>query len=407
MKSLFRKLLKVWKLLVLFLLILLTYSYAMFQGGFVSWFLFYSFLPFALFALMVAIYPLKSYTAERKFLKNEYNAGESLKVTVLIRRKSTFPLLFIVVEDCLNGKLQNSQKGLSKGKTILFPGLKKEMVWEYEIDTLPRGEHLLQAIRIKTGDLLGLYEKEKFISVEDKIIVYPSFEDIIYRPYENQYEQGMTSSRERVQRDTSMAIGIREYQPGDRFSWINWKASAKRNEIMTKEFEQRQSHDVFLLLDCSPNNRFEAMVSFTASLTRAILRKGAQVGFLACADERMAIPISGGENQQLLIFYQLAKINDESSVSFDRVIKTESTAWMQSSILMLITSQLSSQLIDTAGILTSNRRAVTIFLVKNEKESLTKGELALKAAANARGLRIVLVQDGHFAAAFRSEVAVR
>ncbi|MEH7748493.1 DUF58 domain-containing protein, partial [Neobacillus drentensis] len=26
-----------------------------------------------------------------------------------------------------------------------------------------------------------------------------------------------------------MATGVRDYQPGDRFSWINWKASAKRN----------------------------------------------------------------------------------------------------------------------------------------------------------------------------------
>lgn len=379
----------------------------MFQGGFVSWFLFYSFLPFGLFALTVAFYPLRSYTAERTFLKNEYNAGESLKVHILIRRKSVFPLLFLVVEDCFNEKLQQTQKRFSEGKTILFPGFQKEMAWDYEIASLPRGEHVFQAIRIKTGDPLGLYEKEKLIPVQDKIIVYPSFEEMFYRPHESQYDQGMTASKDRVQRDTSMAIGIREYQPGDRFSWINWKATAKRNDIMTKEFEQRQSHDVLVLLDCTPSSRFEAIVSFSASLTRAILRKGAQVGFLACGDERVAIPVSGGENQQLLIFYQLAKIRDNSSVAFERVVKTESKTWMQSNMLMLITAQLSSQLIDAAGLLTSNKRAVTIFLLKNEKESLSQGEIALKAAANARGLRIELVQVGHFSAAFRSEVAIR
>ena len=379
----------------------------MFQGGFVSWFLFYSFLPFALLALVIAVYPLSSYTAERRLLKNEFNAGESLKVSIIIRRKFAFPSLFIVVEDCLNDKLQHSQKRFSERKTILFPGFQKEMTWDYEIDSLPRGEHFFQALRIKTGDPLGLYEKEKYISVQDKILVYPSFEEILYRPHESQFDQGMTASKERVQRDTSMVIGIREYQPGDRFSWINWKATAKRNEIMTKEFEQRQSHDVLVLLDCTANSRFEAIVSFSASLTRAVLRKGAQAGFLACTDERIAIPVSSGENQQQLIFYQLAKIRDNSSVAFEQVIKTESKTWMQCNILMLITAELSSQVIDAAGLLTSNKRSVTIFLVKNEKESLTKGELVLKAAANARGLRVVLVHAGHFAAAFRSEVAIR
>ena len=106
----------------------------------------------------------------------------------------------------------------------------------------------------------------------------------------------MTASRERVQRDTSMAVGVRDYQPGDRFSWINWKASAKRNEIMTKEFEQRQSHDVFVVMDCAPDKHFEAIVSFTASLLRAVLKKGAQTGLLTVSDERASFRIEGGES---------------------------------------------------------------------------------------------------------------
>jgi hypothetical protein len=41
MQKYLQKLKEVWKLMTLFILILLTFSYAMFQGGFVSWFLFY------------------------------------------------------------------------------------------------------------------------------------------------------------------------------------------------------------------------------------------------------------------------------------------------------------------------------------------------------------------------------
>ncbi|MFE8698515.1 DUF58 domain-containing protein [Cytobacillus sp. FJAT-53684] len=405
MNQLFSTTKKVWKLIVLFFLIVITFSYAMFQGGFVSWFLFYSFLPFALYALFLSFYPMNFVEVKRTFLKSEYNAGEPLKVTIVIRRKTAFPLFFLVMEDCVNGKLIFSQQR-NGSKALVVPGFQKEITWEYQVDKLPRGEHFLQSIRVKTGDLLGLIEKEKQIQIEDRIIVYPSYEELIYKTMENQYDQGMTASRERVQRDTSMAIGIREYQPGDRFSWINWKATAKRNDIMTKEFEQRQSHDVYILMDCSPDSRFEAVVSFSASIIKAILLKGAHVGFLSSAAERTAFPIRGGESQQQQLFYHLAKVKDNSSVSFDRVLEVENTHLMQSNNLMLITAKLTRILIEKAGRFTSKNGAVTIFLLKNEKESLSQSELTLKAAANARGVRVVLVHDGHFSAVF-SEVARR
>ena len=79
MKKYFQKFKEVWKLIILLLLILITFSYAMFQGGFVSWFLFYSFLPFALYALGLALYSIKDIKAERVYTKQEFNAGEKFK----------------------------------------------------------------------------------------------------------------------------------------------------------------------------------------------------------------------------------------------------------------------------------------------------------------------------------------
>lgn len=402
MKRFFSVIKKVWKLIVLFLLIAITFSYAMFQGGFVSWFLFYSFLPFALYALILAFYPMSHFEAERFFLKSEYNAGETLKVTITLTRKSAFPLFFLVLEDCISDPLFFSRQG-SQSKVLLIPGIRKEITWDYQVDKLPRGEHIFRNIHMKTGDLLGLIEKERQLHLEDKILVYPSYEEIIYKTMENQYDQGMTASKERVQRDTTMAIGIREYQPGDRFSWINWKATAKRNDIMTKEFEQRQSHDVYILMDCTPDNHFEAIVSFSASVIKAILLKGAHIGFLSSSSERMAFPVKGGESQQQQLFYHLAKVRDNSPVTFDRVLEMEHTLLLQSNNVMLITAQLTRGLIEKAGRFTLKNGAVTIFLLKHEKESLSQNELTLKAAANARGVRIVMVHDGHFSSVF-SEV---
>ncbi|MDR7080314.1 uncharacterized protein (DUF58 family) [Neobacillus niacini] len=405
MKKLWIPFKKVWKFVILLFLILLTFSYAMFQGGFVSWFLFYSFLPFALYCICLSFYSLKELEITRQIPKTDYNAGEPLKVMVNVKRNSRFPIFYFLIEDQMDETLMYSQQK-KNSKALVLPGFKKEFSYEYIIDELPRGEHKFHSFLVRTGDILGLVEKEKPHESESKIIVYPAYTELLYRPFETHFDQGMTASRERVQRDTTLAIGIRDYQPGDRFSWINWKATAKRNEIMTKEFEQRQSHDVFIVMDCAPDMHFEGIVSFTASLLRAVLKKGAQTGLLTISRERASFPIKGGENQLQQLFYHLARIEAKSPSSFDKVLETEGMFVQQTVSFLLVTAQLTKPLIEKAGFLGQRKGKITLFLIKGQQEAPSENERSLIALANARNIRVLMVHEGEFASAF-SEVKLR
>jgi uncharacterized protein (DUF58 family) len=405
MKKLWIPFKKVWKFILLLFLIILAFSYAMFQGGFVSWFLFYSFLPFAVYCVAISFYSLKEFEVTRVLSKSDYNAGEPLKVTVKIKRQRKFPLFYLLIEDTLDDPLKYASEH-QKAKALLLPGLKKEFSYEYIIDELPRGEHFFRSFTLRIGDPLGLFEKERKVPVDDKIIVYPAYSEFIYRPFENQYDQGLTASRERVQRDTTMVVGVRDYQPGDRFSWINWKATAKRNEIMTKEFEQRQSHDVFVVMDCVPDKRFEVLVSFTASLQRAILKKGAQTGLLTISKERASFPIRGGERHLQELFYHLAKIEAKCLTPLEKVLETDGLFIQHSVSFMLVTAQLTKQLVEKASFLGQRKGSITLFLIKGQKEAPAEGERSLIAIANARGVRVIMVHEGEFTAAF-SEVNLR
>ncbi|RDU34762.1 DUF58 domain-containing protein [Neobacillus piezotolerans] len=406
MKEKFRAINQIWKLVILILLIAIAFSYAMFQGGFVSWFLFYSFLPFAAYSLAVSFYPVQEgIIAERQLPKHEFVAGEPLKVRTILKRGKAFPLFYLLAEEKLSGSL-NHAVSHGQTKSLLFPGFSKELIFDYMIEELPRGEHTFQSIKLKTGDLLGLIERETNSNSEDRILVYPAYTELLYRPFENHYDQGAAASRERVQRDTTMAIGVRDYQPGDRFSWINWKASAKRNEIMTKEFEQRQSHDVLIVMDCAPDRHFEAIVSFTASIARAILKKGAQAGLLSVSKERASFPVRGGEGQLQQIFYHLAKVQPACAVPIEAVLEAETFYSGQNMTMMIVTSSLTRSLIEKAGLLGHKKGMVTVFLIKDEGESPTNEELALKAMGITRGVRVMLVHENQFDSAF-SEVSLR
>ena len=393
----------IWKLFVLFSLNMITFSYAMFQGGFVSWFLFYSFLPFSLYALSLALYPLAEFTVERKLEKWNYHANEALSMKVTLKRNSFFPLFFIIVEDCLP-EAWNEYGYKEKNKIFLFPGFRRLFSFDYQIENLTRGEHHFQGVTILTSDPLGLIEKKKNLKTDEKILVYPAYEQLIPMSFENHYDQGRNVSRNRIQKETSMAVGIREYQPGDRYSWINWKASARRNEMITKEYEQRQSDEVFIVMDGEKNHHFEIIVSFTASLGRAILRKKAPFGFLFVGDQKVSLSIQASEMSEMNFFTHLAKCEDNSPVSLDVVLRKENFILHQKETLMLVTAHLSTFLIEAAYRLAARKSNITIFLIKTWEGPESSSELDMKTMAQARGIRVILIRESQFSSDFAEAI---
>ncbi|MCC3359446.1 DUF58 domain-containing protein [Bacillus sp. REN16] len=399
MRRLFRKLKETGKLVNIFLLIAATFVYAMFQGGFVSWFLFYSFIPFGLYSFVLSIYPLKDFKLNRHINQTEYVAGEKFEATIVIRRKIPFPLMYVIVEELLPAQLKKYEQS-KQSKVILFPWFKRELTYKYVFNAIPRGEHFLEGIRFKTGDLFGLIEKETIAPVRDQFIVYPQYVDMVYRQLESRFEQGMTSSNVRLQRDTAIAIGVRDYTPGDRFSWIDWKASARRNNIMTKEFEQQQSHDVILFMDRTKSAHFEQVVTFTASLTKAILRKGAQISFISIGEDQAIFPLKDGESQQQVIYHHLAKVKDNSPIPFSQIVESEIKKIYQPVTFMLVTSELSQDTIQLAGRFSTRNADLQIFVIKEKGTQLTQAEMGILGAIRKHNVFAKVIYEGQFADVF-------
>ncbi len=395
MRSIFQLGARLWKPIRLLLLIAITFSYAMFQGGFVSWFLFYSFLPFSLYALYLVFVSLQSFSVQRSLSKWEYFAHDDITVTIQVKRKHTFPLLFIIVEDVLSPSMLENVID-KKNRRLIYLGFKKECSFQYEIHNLQRGEHELTSVRIMTGDILGVVEKEKRIEKKEKILVFPSFQEFVGLPVNRFLDQGKMLMGGHAHRETSTVVGIREYQPGDRFSWINWKASAKRVGMVTKEFEHRTSTDVLIVLDSMPTERFERLVSFTASLGQTLLYQRTPVGFLSVNEEPVSMPIHGGEASRRQLFYHLAKIQPNCPKPFDRVLAEEPLLMGKKAALLLVTSHLSEPLIEAAGKMAAQKRPVLLFVIESEQDSVTSKQESLKVIAKSYGILVIFIHEGQY-----------
>ena len=318
-----------------------------------------------------------------------------MTVTIKVKRRFRFPLFFMVIEDLTPIGLHSADS-----RQVLFPGFKRELKLSYRIEKASSGEHVFEAIRLKTGDVLGLAEKERWFDCRETILVYPKYEDIIYRALENRFERGGTASAMQFQKDTSLVAGVRQYQPGDRFAWIDWKATARTNDMMSKEFESRQTNDLLIVLDRSPSRYFEEMVQFAASAFRSILRHGGQAGLFSVGEDRTFLPIKGGQQQLQQVFHHLAKVRADSNVHFASLMEGEAVLHKQPAALVIITSSLDKRFMDSAGLYMRRKGALIIYLIKKRGEISLPEEMKLKEAATQRGIIIKTIYEDEFRMAF-------
>ncbi|MFS0599448.1 DUF58 domain-containing protein [Peribacillus frigoritolerans] len=381
----------------LVLLMTVSFCYAMFQGGFVSWFIFYSFLPFSVYALILLFYPLHDFTVERKVNKRECQDGESVEIALTFTRKNRLPLLFMVVEEELPQEMEDS--GLQR-KIIIFPGFKRTFSMSYTLENLQRGEHSFQSIRFWIGDFIGLVEKEAIYSSPLKITVFPRYHELAYSDLDRVFNQGAVVSTKKTQREHSVVSGVREYQPGDQLSWINWKATARTSEIMTKEFEVQKNRDVFIMLDEKPSDLFEESIEMAASLAHAMLKKGMEVGYVS-RGSRLIIPATAGNKQKRKIFYRLAKekpgVVNTLNENFRKGILPANAA------VIFIVSDLTLEKVD---ILSAFRPNQGLMLCVKKQADLTDEERLSSSAAVSRGIKVSFFEH-HQLKFGRSEVMAK
>ncbi|MFD1038905.1 DUF58 domain-containing protein [Virgibacillus byunsanensis] len=281
-------------------------------------------------------------------------------MTVKIKRSIPYPLYYCICEeifpDTLN-KVDNQKdkfrymgqpeklKINRKIKKIIFPGFRRDIEMPYYIEQIARGEHVLQAIRIKTGDVFGFVKKEYIFPVEDLVVAYPVERPVKFTERISSFEQGPTSSYSLNLKNTNVATGIREYMPGDKFSWIDWKQTAKKNSMMTKEFEQEKSTDIILILN-GINHKglnvlaFEAAVEITVSLMEVIRKKSSQVGFLSIGEKTVFFPLHHDPTKMEWIRQHLTRVQPSGEYSFPVKLKEEAMKMSGGNIIIVITTNM-------------------------------------------------------------------
>lgn len=234
--------------LLLLSMLVILYSYAMFQGGFISWFLFYSVTTVVVLGFVTALFPLRFISVDRSIQKPYLENGDHATVKVTITKNVPIPLFYLGVYDAP----PNSIRVESHPGSFFFMLFKKKQTYSYVIRGDQRGVHTFTEVELETGDMIGLIKRRRIVRVDNEIRVYPKRASLpiafssLRKAIKLQNEGN--SSRRMTFNETLDFSHLREYAPGDRLSTIDWKVTARRGELATKEFD---TEDPKGLLYCS------------------------------------------------------------------------------------------------------------------------------------------------------------
>lgn len=172
---------------------------------------------------------------------------------------------------------------------LFLPNVGRESRIDYEAPCLLRGRYRLGQIGIASGFPLGVARASRVLEPaaparRPALTIYPR--TLPVGAFVMQAAAGGDGSRPAAARGRDLFREVRPYRTGDNVRDVHWRASARTGELLVKEFDQVDAHELLLVLDLDmrvhagegPRHTLEYAVEICASLAASAIARGQAVG---------------------------------------------------------------------------------------------------------------------------------
>ena len=174
----------------------------------------------------------------------------------------------------------------------------------YHVTPGRRGLYELGDHHLRWLTPLGLWWRQIRIAARHPVRVYPDVQAV--RTYEMLARQSLENRMVRTVRlrgGENEFEALRDYQRDDAYRSIDWKATARRQKLIAREYQQERNQSVLCMLDCGRLmteetqglSQLDHALNAVLMLAHVATRGGDQVGLLAFdARVRAYLPPQGG-----------------------------------------------------------------------------------------------------------------
>ena len=185
----------------------------------------------------------------------------------------------------------------------------------YPVKMMSRGQSIFGCIHLLIASPMGLWWQGRKASEEETVRVYPNYEPLVrftLLSMENSVNQMGIVHKNRIGVSREFHQ-LREYHEGDVLSQIDWKASSKHRELISREFQEQRDQSIILAVDCSRRMRtldgeisqFDHCLNAMLLLAFIGLRQGDKVGVMGFGGAPRWFPPTKGAHSMTALLNHL------------------------------------------------------------------------------------------------------
>ena len=328
------------------------------------------------------LYSRRAITASRQ-LADRLSNGDDNEIRLRVESTSPLALRLTVIDEApfvfqrrdTDFRLRLKPR---EGKTIV-----------YRLRPTQRGVYGFGRIRVFARTLIGMAERRYTCGEAQDAKVYPSY--LMLHKYEilamNNRLTDMGVKRIRRAGNNTEFEQIKEYVEGDNYRSVNWKASARRHQLMVNVYEDERSQQIVSVVDKgrAMQQAFRGMtlldyaINASLMLSYVAVRKADKAGLVCFADHTdtfVAPSRRHGQMERLLdaLYSQQTKFGESD---FGDLLATLNRRLAKRSLLVVYTSFSSLQAMERQlpylKQLNARHRLLVVFFVDNDLREFMRG----------------------------------
>ena len=234
---------------------------------------------------LLMLYGSKKTIKARRLLPDKFSNSDQNPVPVTITNSYNFKTFCDVIDEL---PLQFQKRDFSHQVSLIPNEIHN---FEYLVRPVDRGEYYFGHLNIYVSTPLKVIKRKFQFQNEQMVMVYPSIiqmQKYDFLAISNSLTQMGLKKIRRIG-NTSEFEQIKEYVQGDDFRTINWKATAKRAELMVNQYQDEKSQPIYSVIDTGrvmkmPFNGLKLLdyaINSTLAFSNVALKKQDKVGMLS------------------------------------------------------------------------------------------------------------------------------
>lgn len=262
---------------------------------------------------VIALYRKSSFTGARN-LPDKFSNSDQNEVLLTFENAYRFKVSVEIIDELPK---QFQKRDFNK---ILQITNGEKSKFEYFLRPVERGEYHFGKLNCYVSSPINLIKRRYIFSDEQMVKVYPSFVQMKkydFLAIDNRMTQLGLKKIRRIGH-TMEFEQIKEYVPGDDIRTINWKATAKRGDVMINQFQDEKSQPIYSIIDVSRVMKmpFDGLklvdyaINSTLAFSNIALKKKDRVGMMTFSEKvKDMLPAKGKKTHLNLMLKTLYNID--------------------------------------------------------------------------------------------------